>query len=153
MVFQPERTVFTFSVPAPVSAPSLPYDTYQLNPDIVWVLGVDDCASQRYSNPDPRPKPLALAVTPTQPSPSPSPQPQPGEFQRYLLGLFFAHTLAIRPDHVHMVGETSKQLQERRVRARVRVRVRARARAGVGVKVRVRVGARVRARVGVRVRG
>ena len=31
---------------------------------------------------------------------------------RYLLGLFFTHTLAIRPDHVHMVGETSKQLQE-----------------------------------------
>jgi hypothetical protein len=77
MVFQPDRTVFTFSVPAPVSAPSQPYDSYQLNPEIVWMLGVDDC-----------------------------------EFQRYLLGLFFTHTLAIRPDHVHMVGETSKQLQE-----------------------------------------
>ena len=60
-----------------MSAPSQPYDSYQLNPEIVWVLGVDDC-----------------------------------EFQRYLLGLFFTHTLAMRSDHVHMVGETNKQLQE-----------------------------------------
>ena len=48
MVFQPGRTVFTFSVPAPLSAPSVPYDTYMLNPDTVWVLGVDDCEFQRY---------------------------------------------------------------------------------------------------------
>jgi len=46
--FQPTRTVLTLSFPAPASTPSLVYDDYGLNPEVVWALGVDDCQFQRY---------------------------------------------------------------------------------------------------------